>query len=163
MLIFNVCLINVLNILLKKVMIQRYYSVLHVWWSTPLQWAITLPYSIVRWQDVHSTLWWHILKFGHGRKMSDIRIMPFLSYPEWLLYSYSDFGQVIEHICDWQIQLFEGLYYVYVLHTFYFWFLPMLVLWRSRPGVTFYLHCSSIRLIIGQEWGWGPLTGLNPQ
>ena len=34
-------------------MIQQYYNVLHVWWSTLLQLAITLPSSLVRRQEDH--------------------------------------------------------------------------------------------------------------
>ena len=144
MLICILCLINVLNILLKRVMIQRYYSILHVCWSTPLQWAITLPYSIVRWQDVHSTLWWHILKFGHGRKMSDNRIMPFAVVPWmaslqllWLRTSYW------AHL--WLTAPGIRLPIIFLCFTYVLLLvLPSLMLWRSRPGVNFYLHCSRL-------------------
>ena len=51
-----------------------------------------------------------------------------------------------------------GLCFTYILQLF----LPSLMLWSSRTGVNIYLQCSSIRLRIGQVWGWAPLNRFKP-
>ena len=111
--IFKIFSSNALRDSLKRDMIHLFCNILHVWLSTLLQLAITLPSLHARWQLGHSTIWRHPLKFGNGRRTSDPCTISFLSYPLLLLYSYSDCSPIIEYTSDRWIQfvLFNTLCY----------------------------------------------------
>ena len=113
--IFKIFSSNALKDSLKRDIIHLFCNILHVWLSTLLQLAITLPSLRARWQLGHSTL-----KFGNGRRTSDPCTISFLSYPLLLLYRYSDCSPVIEYTSDRWIQfvLFNTVCYTWFLLLF---------------------------------------------